>query len=496
MRYLPIVFPEFTATALLLATFGLLLATSVVFGRFSERIGVPLVLIFLAIGMVAGSDGLGGIVFEDYAFTFRVGTVALTLILFDGGLNTSVAAVRATIAPAGLLATVGVVGTAAIVAGAAHLLGFDWPLSLLLGAVVSSTDAAAVFAVLRGSGINLKRRVGTTLEVESGINDPMAVILTTLLTANALAGHEVPPWWALLGEVVVTILLGLAAGVLIGRVGRLVLNRIRLPAGGLYPALTLALACLSYGVATLVHGSGFLAVYVAALVLGNGQLPYRRSLLRVHDALAWLSQIVMFLLLGLLVFPARLLEVAWPGLALALVLALLARPLVSTLCLLPFRYTGRDMAYVGWVGLRGAVPINLATYPILAGVRGAERLFDVVFFLVVVNALLPGMTVPWMTRRLRLESAEPPTAPAVLEIESLRPLEGELMSFYVDDALAVVGVPMSELPFPEGAAATLIVRGQQLIAPRGATELCAGDHLYIFARPEDRPFIQLMFGRP
>ena len=489
-------FPEFTSTALLLATFGLLLATSVVFGRFSERIGVPLVLIFLAIGIVAGSSGLGGIVFEDYAFTFRVGTVALTLILFDGGLNTSVAAVRAAIAPAGLLATVGVVGTAAIVAAAAHLLGFDWPLSLLLGAVVSSTDAAAVFAVLRGSNINLKRRVGTTLEVESGINDPMAVILTTLLTTNALVGHVLPPWWELLGEVLATILIGLAAGVAIGRLGRLVLNRIRLPAGGLYPVLTLALAFLSYGAATLAHGSGFLAVYVAALLLGNGQLPYRRSLLRVHDALAWLSQIVMFLLLGLLVFPERLLEVAWPGLVLALVLSVVARPLVSTLCLLPFRYTGRDMAYVGWVGLRGAVPIILATYPILAGVRGAERLFDVVFFLVVINALVPGMTVPWVTRRLRLESADPPAAPAVLEIESLRPLEGELLSFYVDDALAVIGVPMVDLPFPEGSAATLIVRGQQLIAPKGATELQPGDHLYIFARPEDRPFIQLMFGRP
>jgi cell volume regulation protein A len=338
--------------------------------------------------MVAGSDGLGGIVFEDYAFTFRVGTVALTLILFDGGLNTSVAAVRA------------------------------------------------------------------------------------------------------------TIVIGLAGGVLVGRLGRLVLNRIRLPAGGLYPVLTLALAFLAYGAATLSHGSGFLAVYVAALVLGNGQLPYRRSLLRVHDALAWLSQIVMFLLLGLLVFPARLLEVAWPGLTLALVLAFVARPLVATLCLLPFRYTGRDMAYVGWVGLRGAVPIILATYPILAGVRGAERLFDVVFFLVVVNALVPGMTVPWVTRRLRLESADPPAAQAVLEIESLQPLEGELLSFYVDDALAVIGVPMADLPFPGGAAATLIVRGQQLIAPKGATELQPGDHLYIFARPEDRPFIQLMFGRP
>ena len=488
--------PELASTALLLLTFGLLLATSVVFGRVSERVGVPLVLIFLVIGVAAGSEGLLGIDFEDYDFTFRVGTAALVLILFDGGLNTPVPAVRAVLAPASLLATLGVVGTAAMVAGAAWLLGLDPTLAMLVGAVVSSTDAAAVFAVLRGSGLSLKRRVGTTLEVESGLNDPMAVILTTLVTTHALAGRESPSWWAVGGEVVAQLVVGAAAGLIVGRVGRMLLNRIRLPAGGLYPVLTLAFALLAYGSATLSFGSGFLAVYIAGLVLGDGQLPYRRSLLRVHDALAWLSQIVMFLLLGLLVFPSRMVEVALPGLVLALVLAFVARPLVVALCLLPFRYKPREIGYVGWVGLRGAVPIILATYPILAGVAGGARLFDLVFFIVVVNAVLPGMTVSRVTRWLRLESADPPMPPAVLEIESMQPLEGELMSFYVDDALAVVGVPMSELPFPEGAAATLIVRGQQLVAPKGGTQLEPGDHVYVFARPVDRPFIQLMFGRP
>ena len=488
--------PELASTALLLTTLGVLLATSIVFGRFSERLGVPVAVIFLVVGVVAGSEGIGGIDFEDYEFTFRVGTTALVLILFDGGLNTPVSAVRAVAWPAGVLATVGVVGTAAAVAAVAWLLGLDPPLAMLVGAVVSSTDAAAVFAMLRGSRISLKRRVGTTLEAESGLNDPMAVILTSLVTTYVLSDAVLPPWWRVGGEVVTQLTIGVAAGVLVGRLARLLLNRIRLPAGGLYPVLTLAFALVAYGVATLGFGSGFLAVYVAGMVLGDGQLPYRRSLLRVHDALAWLSQIVMFLLLGLLVFPSRMVEVAVPGLLIALVLAFVARPLVVALCLLPFRYKPREVGYVGWVGLRGAVPIILATYPILAGVAGSERLFDLVFFIVVVNAVLPGMTVSRVTRWLRLESADPPMPPAVLEIESMQPLEGELMSFYVDDALAVVGVPMSELPFPEGAAATLIVRGQQLVAPKGGTQLEPGDHVYVFARPVDRPFIQLMFGRP
>jgi cell volume regulation protein A len=269
-----------------------------------------------------------------------------------------------------------------------------------------------------------------------------------------------------------------------------------LPASGLYPALTLGLAFLSFSVPTLLHGSGFLAVYIAAVILGNGTLPFRAGLLRVHDALAWLSQIVMFLMLGLLVFPSRLIEVVWIGLALSLALAVVARPLAVLACLLPFRYPPREIVFIGWVGLRGAVPIILASFPVLAGVPIAPRIFDVVFFIVVVNVLVQGGSVPWLTRKLKLEVAEPPTPRAVLEIESMQPLTGELMSFYIDPVLAVSGVQMAELPFPEGAAATLIVRGSDLIAPKGNTTLEPGDHVYIFARPGDKDLIQLMFGRP
>jgi potassium/hydrogen antiporter len=483
------------ATALILLVFGALLGLSALFTRASDRIGLPVVLIFLLIGVRAGVEGIGKIELRDYGFAFRVGTIALALILFDGGLNTPIVALHRTAKPASVLATLGVAGTAGLVAWAAHLAGMPLPEALLLGAIVSTTDAAAIFSVLRGSGINLKWRVGTTLEVESGLNDPLAVILTVLLTRNLVVPIQ-PLDWVVLAEIVVEIAVGLAIGVAVGRGGGEVLRHLRLPSGGLYPVLTLSLALVSFGAATLLHGSGFLAVYVAGVVLGNSQLPYRTSVTRVHDAVAWLSQIAMFLLLGLLVIPSRLAAVAPLGLGLALFLVVVARPVVVAACLAPFAYTRRDILFVGWAGLRGAVPIVLATYPVLAAAPGAQRIFDLVFFIVVVSAVLQGGTVRWVTRLLGLESTEGPRPPAVLEIESARPLRGELLSFYIDPALGVEGEPIAGLPFPPGSAVTLIVRGQELIAPKGNTVLQAGDHVYVLTPPDERMFVELMFGRP
>jgi cell volume regulation protein A len=283
-------------------------------------------------------------------------------------------------------------------------------------------------------------------------------------------------------------------GLAVGYGGRQLLTQVHLAAGGLYAVLTMALAFVAFGLTTLLQGSGFLAVYAAAVVLGNSRLPYRTGLLRVHDAIAWLSQVTMFLVLGLLVYPSRLVAVWEMALWLALLLAFVARPLVVALCLVPFRYPVREVAYIGWVGLRGAVPIILATFPVLSQVPGALRVFDIVFFVVVVNALVPGATVKRVTRWLGLEARTPPPPQAVLEIASTLPLQGDVVSFHIARASAVAGTSIADIPFPPGTSVMLVLRGQQLIAPRGDTVLQPGDHVSVFCRPEDRGLVQLLFG--
>ncbi len=480
------------ATALGLVVAGVLMLLSVMLSRASGRVGMPVSLFFLALGMLCGEQGIGGIKFANYALTFRLGTVALVLILFDGGLNTPLKIIRQGLRPAIALASVGVLGTAALVAVCAHAMGFSWEEGCLLGAIVSPTDAAVVFNVLRGSGTHLKERLSATLEMESGLNDPIAVILTVALTQIVYQNR--PLHWHMLLEIPVHIGVGVIFGVGLGHLGRLLFVRARLGAGGLYPILSLALAGLSFGVPTLFHGSGFLAVYVASVILGNGPMPYRTGTLHVHNSVAWLAQIGMFLLLGLLVFPSHLLTVAPLGLGLGLFLAFVARPLVVCICLAPFRYPLREIAYVSWVGLRGAVPIVLATYPILAHGAGAQRLFDVVFFVVVVNAFIPGGTVPYITRRLGLISSSPPPAAAVLEISTTEMLAGDVMSFYLEESAAACDKMISELDFPSGATVLLAVRGSELIAPGGPTVLKCGDHVYVFCRPGDKKAMRRLFG--
>lgn len=481
--------------AIFLATFGALLVLSVMFSRASVRTGIPLTLVFLGIGLVAGSEGLGGIAFEDYGLAFRLGSVALAFILFDGGLNTRWSHVRHVLAPAGALASIGVIVTGAIVAAGCRVFGMSWPAACLIGAIVSSTDAAAVFSVLRASGVHLKKRVGLTLELESGINDPLAIILTTLVIQFVVARENVSAFSVAI-SVVREGVIGGVAGVAIGIAARRMLVKYPLRPSGLYPALTVGVACLSYAVPTILHGSGFLGVYVAGIALGEGALPYRNSMVRVHDALAWVCQIGMFLVLGLLAFPSRLISAAPLGLSAALLLAFVARPLAVALCLLPFKYKPREVAYVGWVGLRGAVPIVLATLPVIYSVPSATRVFDVVFFIVLINALLQGTSVPWVTRKLKVESAEPAPPPAVLDIEGQHAFETAIHSYYVDEALSVAGLPLHEVPVPADSAVMMLVRGKKLIAPRGDTMLEPGDHVYLLVAPEDTAFVQLLFGQP
>ncbi len=478
-------------TALLLATGGFLLAASVLFSGATRRLGMPVGLVFVAIGMLAGREGLG-ISFDDYAFAWRLGTVALALILFDGGLNTPLASFRVALAPAAVLSTVGVLAMAGLVGAFARLLGLPWEQALLLGAIVSSTDAAAVFSILRTSGIQLKKRVGATLELESGLNDPMAVILTEALTHQLVTGR--PLGWGTAVDVVLKLAVGLVAGLAIGWSGRWILGRVRLPVGGLYPVLTTAIALLAFGVPELLHGSGFLSVYVAAVLIGNGPLPFKGGVLHAHDAGAWFLQVCMFLVLGLLGTPSSLLASGLTGVALGF-FVLLARPVVVVPLLAFFGFRWPERLYVGWVGLRGAVPIILAMVPVLARVPGASAIWDAVFFIVLVNITVLGFTVRRGARRLDLQTSRPPPPHGLIEISSSRPLDAEIEVFYVDPASAVAGSTLADLPpFPAGSAVLMVLRGDDLLTARGATVLEPGDHVYVLTRPEDRGFVHLLFG--
>lgn len=483
---------EPTATALLLLVFAILILFSVLFSRTLNRVGVPVVLLFLLLGMLGGSEGIGGVHFDDYNLAFRFGTIALILILFDGGLNTAQSAIRRSILPAGLLATAGVVLTAGVVALAARLFGLAWSEAILIGVIVSSTDAAAVFAVLRGGSIRVKDPARSAIEVESCINDPMAVLLTVTAVEVLRSTTPISPW--LLLQLPAQLIIGGAVGAIVGAAGRFTLSRVTLSTAGLYPVATLAIAFLAFGLATVAHGSGFLAVFTAGAILGNGSLPYKAGLTRVHDAVAWFAQVAMFLMLGLLSFPSRLLDVAGIGLALALVLAFLARPIAVAACLAPLGWKRSDLIYTGWIGIRGAVPIILATIPIMSGIPGSERVFDVVFFIVALSAIVPGASIIPVTRALGLEDERRPQPSALLEVHSRRRMDGDFYIYRIDPSTAVCGAALAEVSFPENASILLIVRDDTLLPARGRTTIQPGDFIYVFCRPEDEPHIGLLFG--
>lgn len=483
---------EPSTTALFLLVFGSLILFSVVLWRNMTRLGIPVVLLFLGLGILGGSEGLGRIEFSDYEFAFRLGTIALVLILFDGGFNTSLTTVRQSFAPAGALATIGVVLTAALVAVFANAFGLGWGESFLIGAIVSSTDAAAVFSVLRGSGIRLKERVRGTLELESCVNDPMAVILT--MAVIQILAYPATHWWEVLIFVPIQLVVGILVGGIIGAVGRYFLEHLKLSMGGLYPVYTLSIAAVSFGLTTLVEGSGFLAVFVSGFVLGNGHIPYRQGLARVHDAIAWLCQISLFLMLGLLVFPSQLMEVGKIGLLIAIALTFIARPLAAWVCLLPFRFTWRESAFISWVGLRGAVPIVLATFPVFAKVPEAEQIFHIVFFIVVLSSIIPGTTILGLSKRWRLLERPRPQPSTALEVNSIARLHGEIRHYLIDPSVYACNLTLAEISLPAGAGIILISRGDQMVAARGATKILAGDHVYVFCDTESRAAIEELFS--
>ncbi len=471
---------------------GVLLLLGIASSKFSARLGMPVLVLFLGVGMLAGSEGLGGIAFEDYGFANSVGSAALALILFDGGLQTSLGSVRSAWRPALSLSTVGVLLTSALTGlAAAWVLGIPLLHGMLLGGIVGSTDAAAVFSVLRTSGIALPERLTATLEVESGSNDPMAIFLTLGLVGviTGTAGSA----GALLLLFVLQFGVGAAVGVGVGRVAAWAVNRVNLDHPGLYPILAMAFGLLAFGLAAVLGGSGFLAVYLAGIVLGNSPIVFRRGIFFFHDAAAWLGQIVLFVMLGLLSFPSRLLAVAGEGLLIALVLIVVARPLAVVVSALPFGFRSRELAFLSWVGLKGAVPITLATFPLMAGVPGSEVLFNAVFFVVLISAVTQGWSLPVVARWLKLGRPADPPPPLSVEINALQHVDGEIVDYTVAPSARVAGQLLRDVALPDGVVVTLVVRGEEVIMPRGATALRAGDHVFIAMQTRLKPVIDRLF---
>lgn len=450
------------------------LLIAVVAVRLSSRSGLPGLLIYLGIGVALGQDGLG-VRFDNAELTQVLGYAALVVILAEGGLGTHWREIKPAVGAAALLATAGVAVSVGITAAAAHyLVDLDWRQALIVGAVVSSTDAAAVFSVLRR--VPLPSRLTGVLEAESGFNDAPVVILVVAFSTAGPIEH----WYVLLGEITLELAIGAAVGLALGFLGAYAMRHLALPASGLYPIAVMAITVLAYAGGALAHGSGFLAVYVASMILGNAKLPHGPATRGFAEGLAWIAQIGLFVLLGLLVTPHELGDDIWPAVVVGLVLTVVARPVSVLTSLLPFRTPWREQALLSWAGLRGAVPIVLATIPMVSGIADSERIFNIVFVLVIVYTLVQGPTLPWLARALRLSDSE---AAADLGIESapLERLRGHLLSVSIPKASRMHGVEVGELRLPAGAGVTLVVRDGRSFVPLPATVLRRGDELLVVA---------------
>ncbi|MGH8926563.1 MAG: potassium/proton antiporter [Acidimicrobiia bacterium] len=471
---------------------AVLLLAGVLAGKFSGRFGVPALLLFLVIGMLAGSDGPGGIHFTNAPLAASVGSIALALILFSGGLDTRWRSVRPILWPGVSLATIGTLITGTV-AGLAATYIFDFPpiFGLLTGAIISSTDAAAVFSVLRSRGIALRGGVRPLLELESATNDPMAVFLTIGLSELIVIAEAEPI--SLLILFVRHMALGALVGIALAQAAVWLLNKIKLEYEGLYPVLTLAIVLLVFSATSAIEGSGFLAVYLAGLTMSRHRLIHKRSLARFHDGVGWLMQIAMFLVLGLLVFPSQLPEVALPSLGLTLVLMFVARPLAVWLTLARTSFTWQEKAFISWVGLRGAVPIVLATFPLAAGVPLAPEIFNVVFFVVFLSVALQGTTVSMVARWLGVADtkAEEGDRP---ELVTGGDQQRSITEVTVPANSWVDGRRVIELDLPTGMWLALIGRGYEFLVPQGPTVLKAGDRLTVLASANEKLQVEAMLS--
>ena len=477
---------EFTLTDLdpVLAVGSLVLLVSVAAVRLAVRSGLPSLLLYLAIGIVIGEAGFFRIQFESSNLTQVLGYSALVLILAEGGLTTSWSGIRDSVAPAAVLSTLGVLVSVGVVSVAGHYaLHVSWTIALLIGAVLSSTDAAAVFSVLRR--VPLPRRVTGMLEAESGFNDAPVVLLVVTLAQQAVPGAETHPWWQLLLIAVAELVGGAAIGLAIGYGGGRMLLLVASASSALFSIGVLALTVLAYAAASLLHTSGFIATYLAALVLANTRLPHRPAVRSFAQALGWLAQIGLFVMLGLLASPANLTRYILPALGIGLVLLLLARPASVIVSMTPFRVPWREQAFLSWAGLRGAVPVVLATVPLTAGTPGVEWLFDFVFVLVVIFTLVQGPTLPWVARRLGLSE---PAHTVDVEVEStpLEEMGADLLQVQIGPSSHLHGVELFELRLPAGANVTLVVRDDKGFVPTPNTPLRRGDQLLIVTTAEAR----------
>jgi cell volume regulation protein A len=468
---------------------GALLSAGLVASLVAVRVRVPSLVLFLGLGMLIGTLWID---FDDYELERSVGIVALALILFEGGLNSGYREIRPVLPAALSLAVVGTVGTAVLTGLAAGLL-FDLSTleGLLLGAILSSTDGAAIFALLRGS--TLRRRLAHTLEGESGFNDPVAVFLVI----GFIEWIETPDYGILdlLGLFAMEMSIGLVIGVLVGWLAVQGFQRAQLATSGLYPVGSLAAAALSYGAADSLHGSGFLAVYLTGLALGGANVPAKATVAAFHDGLGWVAQLVMFLTLGLLVFPDQLGDVAFEGTVLALMIVFVARPVAAFVATLPFGFRPREQLLLGWAGLRGAVPVVLATFPVIADVPHSLDFFNIVFFAVVLSTILQGTTMEPLAKRLGLTTEEPSVPRPLGEAGTIRRLGAEVLEYRIDDGDAIAGAHVRDLGLPRDAVVNVIVRGEEAIPPRGSTRLRAGDHIHILARQTSAGAVRALSDR-
>ncbi|MFJ5690255.1 potassium/proton antiporter [Providencia stuartii] len=481
-----------TIEQLILLT-SILILLGIFSSKLSARLGLPMLVMFLFIGMLAGEDGIGQIAFNNVNVSYAVGSLALALILFDGGLQTSVKSIRLVWKPAFTLATFGVLITAGITGlAAAYILGIPLLEGLLLGAIVGSTDAAAVFSLLRNAGIYLNERLQSTLEIESATNDPMAIFLTVgllqLLMNQSASGSE------LLLLFVSQMGIGTLVGLSVGWISIKIINKIKLLATGLYPVLVAACGLLSFGLASNLQGSGFLSIFVTGVVIGNARFVFQHNTFLFHDGLAWLSQIIMFVMLGLLVNPSSLLEVWFEGLVIALVLTFIARPIAVVPVLKFFKFSREEITLVSWVGLRGSVPIILAIFPFIYGLPGANLIFDVVFFVVLISATLQGSTLPYVARKLNLMQPPPLLPAATLDITAVDQIDADLVEYTLGEDCSAVGRRLSQLALPDQTVIAMITRGKSVLPPRGSTRLIADDHLFVVLKPENRLFLERLFS--